>query len=841
MKTPSPLLLLALAAALPYVASADVPTAAAGSRCKTDRLTKLSQGYVSAEDEGYLKTETEAGVGTRKSIDIGKMPDLCDATVWRYLVYKGPADGNFVMKPGSKEPVGGLAVFWRDESLKAAWAGDIGQQAKILLTVDDVYKVVDAQGRDILADGDAVVDAAVKIGVAARKDAGDTSGLATTGAAHAKFAGQKGYTVEAVASKAVIPPADIAAALPRLLADPPAPKAPKAEAGKPAPKAAPAGEPILGPAVLEFRKAVIGLASNLAVMQATRNLASARGVDSRMKADFTPGPGAMYAAAAKLAGKDGKASFPDSVALSEPSYRGALKYLTDPAITSASDDSTHEGAALSRLDYALRNLIALRAAAVDQAVAAAKASIKGHSVKEIAAGAAHQEKAAGDPAKPAAPPNELAAQVVASLQKTQEYADLKLLFDNNKDNATGVAAKAQMDKMTADAAATGIVKTDKGSALQYSVGGAKVTDTGILVADLKSDKDYRDFIAGAVATNIATDGKVQAVIAALKGAGASGTPVAPPLKPAEQATAGDLPPVAVPAPAKPAEKTLTPWEALAKATPSGWFWSSKETAERYAAHENEAAADAADAASRERASKERALNWQASQADRAAKMNEDQKVIAAAGKARADIAAIHKAPQDPDLSKEEADRLVGEQVAAREKAAAAEAAAIRKATADAKAARDAAAAAALKEAQAKEAAALAAKTAKLKALDETVDKAYTDGIARSETNLHGAYKKPGDDRRNAAEKASGYSGPYYRTERVDKYFTDVWEGDKLAGRTAWCKTKLGFKMPVGTGEDFKDPSVDNVDGLCEVRNGLVGLLNSYRGSVKAPVAAPAGK
>lgn len=827
MKTPT--LLLALAAALPFAVSAQ-PAAPAG-RCRSERLAKLAQGYIGADDQKILKSETAEGAGARQVIDIAAMPDLCDATVWRYLVLKN-ASG----QPG---------VFWRDEGLKAAWSGDFTQQAKMLQTVDDVYRTVDAQGPAVLAAGDAVVDAAVKMGVVARKDGASPAALAANGMALAKFANEKAYAVEAVDAKTAATPAELKASLSRLLADAPAPKVKKGQA-------APAPVVIPGPAVLEFRKAVMGLASDLGILASTNKLSASRGAIG-MKGDFAPGAAGVFAAFAKLKTKDGRESYPDSSALDDKAYAGALKYVTDPAITDAADDAPHDGAALSRLDYALRNLIALRAAAVDQAVAAARKRLNGRSVKETLAGVARDEKAAA-PRDPKAAPEpaagSLGAQVLERLKGTKEYSELNSFYDNKSkadpawaETAEGKSVAAQMKTMRDDAAATTVGRTPKGMALQYTVGGQKVTDTGIVVADLNSDKEYRDFIASAVASNIATDGKVQAFLGALRGQGAPGTPVAPPLDPKQQQTAdAGLPP----AQAKPAPAPASPWEALVKATPSagffGWF-SSKETAERYAAHENEAAAELASNASRARDQKQRELNWQGAAADRQAKFDEDRRVAAAAAKAKRDEEGIRQAPQDPDLSPAEAERRQKEAIAAREKASAEEQAKIRADAAAAKAARDAEAAKTLKAAQDAAAKAEAEASAKRKALDETVNKAYDDGVVKAEAELHGAYKKPGDDRRSAAEKLSGYTGQFYRVERVDKFFADAWEGDKLPAATAACKTKLGFKMPVNSGEGFKDPNADNVDGYCGVRTGLVAHLNSYRGSVKppAPAAAPAGK
>jgi hypothetical protein len=122
-----------------------------------------------------------------------------------------------------------------------------------------------------------------------------------------------------------------------------------------------------------------------------------------------------------------------------------------------------------------------------------------------------------------------------------------------------------------------------------------------------------------------------------------------------------------------------------------------------------------------------------------------------------------------------------------------------------------------------------------------VDAAYSDGIAQSEAKLHAAYKTPGNARQKTAESLSGY-GPFYmkHVARVDDFFAEAWEGDKLPAATKACKTKLGFKMPVLTGAGFKDPSEDNVDGPCGVREGLVASLVKYKWQApkKEEAAAP---
>lgn len=142
------------------------------------------------------------------------------------------------------------------------------------------------------------------------------------------------------------------------------------------------------------------------------------------------------------------------------------------------------------------------------------------------------------PARPTPVMSGLAAEVLSYLKETKEYRELNSFCENKNaadrswsESEQGQAVAAQIKVMLDDAASTGIVSTDNGMALQYSVGGKKATDTGILVADLKSDKNYREFIAKAIATNISTNGKIQAFLLKLHGQGAAGMGASSPLTP----------------------------------------------------------------------------------------------------------------------------------------------------------------------------------------------------------------------------------------------------------------------------------------------------------------------
>lgn len=120
------------------------------------------------------------------------------------------------------------------------------------------------------------------------------------------------------------------------------------------------------------------------------------------------------------------------------------------------------------------------------------------------------------------------------------------------------------------------------------------------------------------------------------------------------------------------------------------------------------------------------------------------------------------------------------------------------------------------------------------ALNAEMRTAYADGIARAIDKLNADYETAGSQRRVYAENESGYKGPYYKLERVERYFGENWKGAKLGPSVEKCTLSLGFK-PEGDSADFKDPTEDNVDKLCGVRDGLVTLLASYKGRNKAPV------
>ena len=798
MKTPSLLLLLAAAFVATSAAAADPEP-----RCK---------------DAAWLASARDAAVGTAPAdpnkyltvdaaklpvIDIAKSPALCDATVWRYLVH-------FSGTVGAPAAV----LVWNDPQMGAAWDKGLKAQAQILLAVNELYQRTDVLGRDALAKADVVAKAAVTSGVA-KQDAGtDLKALKEKGLTAKEFAGDTDYKITAIAAPAADAPLvavkDLTDAFGQLVQDVPEKPAAAvkktAKPAKPAAVAKPAKKEVkLGAGVLAFRRAVIALANELSVRASHRDLMKKAGVeDPLVKSDFVPNPAAAGSAKAALAGPDGNASIPAGKESSDAAYAAALTFITDGKIAAGGDAGPYDSAALSGLDVGLRNLIAVRAAAVDQSVAAAKARLGDGSVGALLAAAGH------DPRLPANQSSaNMADAVLRHLQGTKDYSDLSKLYDANaakdKDfDATpaAVALKAQMKSMRDDAAATTVVPGADGPALQYSTNKTKVTDAGISVADLDRSQAYRETIAEAVAQNIATNppsAEFQAIVASLMGKGAKGTDVIPPVK-VLPGTVEQLPD------AKPVAVTATDPHYFDHGGCAFLVFGCKSGAEKVVADSNKQLSKEADQQIQARSKYEKAANDAA-----------DLEV-----QARADgLAAIQSNP-DPEIDKKAATDAYNAET--NKRASAASAAFLANHKGDYVSAEDGDKIIA----------------AKRKATNDKLDAAYSATIAASVKSLNDLYKASDSDQRSYAERKSGYKGQWYDKYainppnppidgqpygRVDLYFTQSWKGAAAVDK---CKAALGFKAD-GDSSKFKDPNTENVDKVCGVRDGLVALLVSFKG------------
>ena len=472
-----------------------------------------------------------------------------------------------------------------------------------------------------------------------------------------------------------------------------------------------------------------------------------------------------------------------------------------------------EGSILSPIDLAVGTLVAMRVAEVDRAVESLRKQMDGKSVRAVLA-AARLPAAYGADAPKA---GTLAADVARRLGSLKDYQDLDAMFEAKQGQPGYIADPAQrkavgdrLAQMRSDAGAAAIVDTPKGKHIEFSVGGQKRSVA--LVVDLDKPA-YREQVTSYLAERLAQnplDAKVQAALASFRGVGDSGGNLSSVDREQADLAAGKLP--------KPPERTLDP------TTPFGKIATSKDancgspadlgkgTMERYSTKKRAALAAEAGANSRRRQALQAELDVKLSVIENACRQKE---------------AAIMARPRDPD-DDDNADKARRAQ----------EVVQLRK---DCDAQGDAAQAAVL--ASAKEVLSTKDEDARLKKgqarLDEDIDAAFSDGIVQSVDELRKAYKEPGSSRRRAAESASGYSGSYYRIDRVDRYFDTEWDGAKLKPSIEDCKKKLGFEK--GKFSGYKDPSADNLDKseLCGVRDGLVKHLKSYRGTVSVPGDAAA--
>jgi len=737
MKTPS-LPFLALAAALPSLAAAAPPD----HHCNVAWLADAAKASAAPGADELKKA--------------------CDPSVWRYL---SAEDGT-----------------WADPGAKKAWDSGWQQQVGLLLATDDLYQLVEPRGRAALDRADAVVAAAVKLGVVARTDGAGVDALAAKGRAAAFYGKDKAYAAAAPAAAPTVAPADLKASLKALLKDAPA------AAGQPKATA-------FGPAVLAFRKAVIELANELASRAAKRELLEKRGVAADVKSDFVTAGAAACPVVAPAPTTGGGAAISDANAAEDKNYRGALACLTDAKIAAGDDGGAYPAAALSRLDYGLRNLLASRAAAVDAAVEAAKKRLAGRGVAETLAAVDRDQKPVP---KPAAPPD-LAADVLAHLAKTKDYQDLNALFEAKSKQPDwlksdeGKAVQQRLESMRADAKATKIV----GGQVQYSVGGSLMS-SAVRVPALKNDQ-YRNYMADAIALAISSNPLEAKVLAALM-AFRNQSPAAPvpPNAPVDK----------LPAPAAPPASPKTAWDAIVQATPepSVWNWW-KGRMEGYLSAQREQAASEAFSASQRRAVVQR-------QAD-AARFAENYRC-------EQEKAEIRSRPADPVWKKDVADKWRAGLLAAKDKECEGRVqAAFDKVVAGAKLAPEAEVTGAKKK---REDDALA-----------LVRQAYAEGIAASIAELRKEYGDPKTSRAKDAASESGLGAFYGKhLDFVEGYFKANWEGGALAGSTSACQNGLWHDARRGPNRgavaaEFKDPTVENVDSFC-VHGALVGSLKGRLGT-----------
>lgn len=205
-----------------------------------------------------------------------------------------------------------------EDGLSVAWAMGHDQRHRVLTALQDVFAIVNVDGRAVLDTADVVISAALRAGVVTKEDGEGVQNLRGRGFTGAEFENDRTFRLREAA-----------------------------------------GAPItasLDSAVFSYRKSVIALANELEQRSARSDLMREHGVNPAVRFDFSPGPKVPQ------------------FARTDRGYEAALTYLTDPTIKYGDDAEPYEAAALSRLDYGLRNLLASRAAAIEVVVEASKST-----------------------------------------------------------------------------------------------------------------------------------------------------------------------------------------------------------------------------------------------------------------------------------------------------------------------------------------------------------------------------------------------------------------------------------------------------------------------------------
>ena len=120
-----------------------------------------------------------------------------------------------------------------------------------------------------------------------------------------------------------------------------------------------------------------------------------------------------------------------------------------------------------------------------------------------------------------APASAFAAEVLRHLEETNEYRDLRALYQERKGEAcwaTGAQAAAvrrRMAMLRTDAANPTVINSAAGRMVQYTIGGQQVKDEGIAVSQMERSPNYRGRMAEALAQNILSNPAEPNVQAAL--------------------------------------------------------------------------------------------------------------------------------------------------------------------------------------------------------------------------------------------------------------------------------------------------------------------------------------
>jgi hypothetical protein len=505
MKPPSFLTILVLCSALPSAAQVvAVVTAKAveplvAARCDTAFLEKVVNdfkvGGIVADER--IGTRSANGV-TIPALKFGE-PKTCDAGTWRFLA-------------------SGTPLVWRNADAGKHWdATNAGPNAAVVLVADDFFRSFDPAARKVLAAADAVIEAGVQLGVVTVSDSPKPLSELLKGASGGMFGALRPKMttlVPAKEAKANLPPDQIGVVLRKLLDENGA-----AQAG--------------GSAVMDFRLAVLALNAEIGRFGTT---ASER-VALPVLHSYMPGlPPAYFLPKADRA-----------TAFDDVKFKSALDALIGAGTVPALDDAApRAGSLLEPADLGLRNLVAIRAAQVEQIVAAAKPWLKGKTISsiEVAARAEGVAKTAE---------NSLAADVIRQLARTPEYARLDTLYnerakgnDSWKTDPQALAIDRTRSEMQA-AAMTAAIAVDSGGHkdVVYTQGGRTIKLGTLVPEDIEKDAAARSDAAAVIAAFIAEGATktadYKAVLAAIGGEGQPGQNLTGTLPGPERGAAREVP------------------------------------------------------------------------------------------------------------------------------------------------------------------------------------------------------------------------------------------------------------------------------------------------------------
>lgn len=515
MKTPSLLALLLLAASIPSRAGIVAP-----ARCDVEFLEKVAKDYTGPGSIPDPRIGSASRTVERRTVTEGVLSvadaNLCDAGTRRHLATGSP-------------------LVWRNAKVKEIWeGGDAKVHAGLLLVVVDAHKAIDPKVAEVLDAANKVLAAGIAIGVAAPVDPvpaqvdflkansggdllasvvapGDAPIKTATGLKIIPAADQKGGTVT---------PQSVGPTWRSVLDD--------------------AGSRSGGSEVLRFRMAVMALAAEIGrVGQSSSNVIKRTGAAIVGVKDFTLGlPAGFVAPAAAKAD-----------ALDDKKYDSALALLIGPGATPALNDAaTRANSLLEPVDIGARNLVAIRAAQVEDVIKAAKARLE----KEKTTIVEIETKARAQTVAGTKPENKLGADVLRHLSGTDEYQNLNRLYENSLAN-TSEAGKAKTAQILEErnkfeaAALSARVETDAqgNKVVMYTQNGRPVTLRHI-VPDTLENEATRGNAAAVIARFIVdgakSDAKYTALLAAVQGDGQPGGNLAENRNQREREVANMVPP-----------------------------------------------------------------------------------------------------------------------------------------------------------------------------------------------------------------------------------------------------------------------------------------------------------